>query len=299
MESRQLEEILNRHVFNEAKPTLLRSVAENPDRFVGVFRSTTPQLKLVQNLLQSREIRFGDAMEEVISALLQEIGFVILPKGFVSGEDEMSCDHYFRDSEQNTFYLVEQKMRDDHDSSKKRGQLENFRNKVTYLKGIHGDALTGIMYFIDPSLEKNKNYYRSNIDKLMTSLRIDAQLFYDGELFNYFGRPDLWKELVAALKSWRDRLGGELDLNFDKDPEASIEDLSAVSLRTWKKVITNESLWSGGVIATLFPEGRTLALQREIFNNLSGDVSLKRSDRNKLKQLTKLLDERLEQFYPH
>ena len=99
----------------------------------------------------------------------------------------------------------------------------------------------------------------------MGSLSIDAQLFYDGELFDYFSRPDLWEELVSALKSWRDRLGGELDLNFDKDPESSIEDLSSVSLGTWKKIITNNSLWSEGVIATLFPEGRTLTIQRDIF----------------------------------
>src|SRR5260221_349845 len=39
------EEILNRHVFNEAKSRLLKSIADNPDRFVGGFRSTTPRLK--------------------------------------------------------------------------------------------------------------------------------------------------------------------------------------------------------------------------------------------------------------
>ena len=70
MESSQIEEILNRHVFDEAKASLLKSIAKNPDRFVGIFRSTTPQLKLLQNLLQSREIRFGDAMEIVSDQLL-------------------------------------------------------------------------------------------------------------------------------------------------------------------------------------------------------------------------------------
>jgi len=154
MENSRLEEILNRHVFNEAKPNLLRSIAENPDRFVGVFRSTTPPLKLIQNLLQSREIRFGDAMEEVISALLQEMEFVILPKNFVAEEEEMSCDHYFRDGYQTRFDLIEQKMRDDHDSSKKRGQFENFRSKIAHLRGVHGDHLTGIIISIKLTLQK-------------------------------------------------------------------------------------------------------------------------------------------------
>jgi hypothetical protein len=298
MENRQLEEILNRHVFNEAKPTLLKSIAENPDRFVGAFRSTTPQLKLLQNLLQSREIRFGDAMEEVISALLQEMEFVILPKNFVA-EEEMSCDHYFCDDEQTRFYLIEQKMRDDHDSSKKRGQFENFRNKITYLKGIHGDHLIGIMYFIDPSLEKNRNYYRGNIENLTASLGIVVRLFYNGELFEYFGHPALWEQLVSSLKSWRERLGGELELNFDKDPESSIEDLVSVSLGTWRKIIGNDLLWSEGVISTLFPNGRTLGLQKDAFERFSNDANLKSIYRSKFHQLAELLDAHLKQYYPH
>ena len=85
MDNEQLEKILNKHVFSEAKPSLVKNIADHPERFTGVFRSTTPQLKIVQNLLQSREIRFGDAMEEVMAILFQEMGFSLLPKLFVSG----------------------------------------------------------------------------------------------------------------------------------------------------------------------------------------------------------------------
>ena len=94
--------------------------AKNPDRFVGVFRSTTPRLKLLQNLLQSREIRFGDAMEEIIAILLSEMGFVNQDKRFLTSEDDdLSADQYFCSSDKTRFYLMEQKVRDDHDSTKK------------------------------------------------------------------------------------------------------------------------------------------------------------------------------------
>src|SRR5947207_9299832 len=107
MDQGKIFDILNRHVFNEDKAALIQTIANNPDRFVGVFRSTTPRLKLLQNLLQSREIRFGDALEEVISVMLAEIGFINLPNSILASSDEnvsevrqetkerFSCDQYF------------------------------------------------------------------------------------------------------------------------------------------------------------------------------------------------------------
>ena len=298
MEKEQLEEILNRRVFSEAKLGLLKSITENPDRFIGIFRSTTPQLKVVQNLLQSREIRFGDAMEEVMSRLFQEMDFIILPKFLgVSEEENMSCDHYFRNESSTLYYLIEQKMRDDHDSSKKRGQFGNFRNKVEHLLKSHGSQLVGIMYFIDPSLEKNKKYYRENIQNTVEKLGIKVHLFYNGELFEYFGKLHIWNQLIADLRSWRDRLGGELDFDFDKDPASSIRDLASVSLGMWARLISNENLWSGGVISTLFPQGYTLLLQRDIFQQTIIDANTKDTERRKLSQIVNTLNQRLNRYY--
>ena len=298
MNNEQLEEILNRHVFNEAKPSLLKSIADNPDRFVGVFRSTTPELKLIQNLLQSREIRFGDAIEEVMALLFQEMGFELLPKSFVSEqEEEMSCDHYLHDQTSGSYYLIEQKMRDDHDSSKKRGQFSNFREKLTYLRKAHGTSLVGIMYFIDPSLGKNKNYYSGGIQQLANELSITVRLFYNGELFNYFNHPDHWEQLIDGLRSWRNRLGGELELNFDRDALESVRDLTSVSLGTWSRLVTNENLWVHRVISTLFPEGRTLRIQRDLFLQTLSDANIKPSDKRRLTQLIEILNQRLKQYY--
>ena len=56
--------------------------------------------------------------------------------------------------------MIEQKMRDDHDSTKKRGQFENFLKKVSYLKEkFPNKEIEAGMWFVDNSLVKNKKYY--------------------------------------------------------------------------------------------------------------------------------------------
>ena len=138
--------ILNRHIFEASKLKLLERIASNPERYIGLFRPTKPKAKLLQNLLQSHEIRFGDAMESLVRAILADIGFSNLPQRLQATDgDTLSVDQYFTDGER--YYFVEQKVRDDHDSTKKRGQLRNFEKKLDVLYTAHRDSLIGIMYF--------------------------------------------------------------------------------------------------------------------------------------------------------
>ena len=127
--------ILNKHIFKEEKKELLKKLADRPERFVGLFRPTKPDAKIFQHLLQSHEIRFGDAMEEIISEFLKDWGFRILPKKVVpdpkNPKKSLDIDQYFTDG--STYYFIEQKVRDDHDSTKKRGQISNFEAKLEFL----------------------------------------------------------------------------------------------------------------------------------------------------------------------
>jgi len=144
--------VLNKHIFEGEKKELLIKLADRPGRFVGLFRPTKPRAKILQHLLQSHEIRFGDAMEELISKFLKDWGFKVLPKIIIpdsaNPRKKLDIDQYFTDGE--TYYFIEQKVRDDHDSTKKRGQISNFETKLEYLYRKHGQNLIGIMYFIDP-----------------------------------------------------------------------------------------------------------------------------------------------------
>jgi len=50
-------QILNQNIFESSKVDLLTKIADSPTRYIGLFRPTRPKAKLLQNLLQSHEIR--------------------------------------------------------------------------------------------------------------------------------------------------------------------------------------------------------------------------------------------------
>ncbi|MDR2602467.1 MAG: hypothetical protein LBC53_08480 [Spirochaetaceae bacterium] len=56
-------EILNKQIFDSSKHDLIKKISNYPDRYAGLFRPTKPKAKILQNFLQSNEIRFGDALE--------------------------------------------------------------------------------------------------------------------------------------------------------------------------------------------------------------------------------------------
>jgi Holliday junction resolvase-like predicted endonuclease len=136
---------------------LLEKIAEYPSRYIGLFRPTKPKAKILQNLLQSHEIRFGDAFEKAIEEYLELKGCEILPKKFTTANnDTLNIDQCFRYKQK--VYFIEQKVRDDHDSTKKRGQIQNFEKKLDLMLTMFAEQeLVGIFYFIDPRpCEKQK-----------------------------------------------------------------------------------------------------------------------------------------------
>lgn len=100
---------------------LLITVIKNPNRYTGNFRLSNAKTKLIQNVTQSREIKFGDFMEEIITEYIEKMGYINLSKniGTDAEGNPLSADQVFK--KESTIYLIEQKIRDDHDSTKKRG----------------------------------------------------------------------------------------------------------------------------------------------------------------------------------
>ena len=236
-------QILNKHIFEGEKRELLKKIADRPERFIGLFRPTKPGAKILQHLLQSHEIRFGDAFEELIEEILRECGFKILNKSIVGENgDSLSLDQYFEGK--GIYYFIEQKVRDDHDSTKKRGQISNFETKLETLYKKHKNKLIGIMYFIDPDLSKNKNYYLAELERLSKFYGVELNLLYGKELFDYIGKPDLWGQILAWLKQWKDSLPEIPDIDFDKEPEESFEEIKDLPIRHWRKILENEKLWT-------------------------------------------------------
>lgn len=190
---------------------LLKNVIANPYRYCGLFRLSGPKSKLLQNITQSREIKFGDIFEEITTEYIERLGYRNLDKsiGTDSNGDALNVDQFFTD--ENTLFLVEMKMRDDHDSTKKRGQYENFRKKLVLIRERYPYApIEASMWFVDDSLVKNRNYYLGEIEKEYID-NTNIHLFYGGEFFNSLrGGSGAWEELLSILTHYR-----EVHINTD------------------------------------------------------------------------------------
>lgn len=279
--------ILNKHIFEGEKQELLRKIAEKPERFIGLFRPTKPGAKILQHILQSHEIRFGDAFEEIIEEFLKEFDFQPLPKSITNGDGKaLSLDQHF--TGKGIYYFVEQKVRDDHDSTKKDGQITNFEKKLDGLYQKYSSQLIGIMYFIDPDLVKNKNFYIEKLNKMGSLYGIETFLFYGKELFEYFNHPEYWDKIMDWLRQWKNSLPELPEVDFDKNPNQAFEEIKNLPIRHWIKILENENLWREGIIKAMFRKGDTLKLLLKHFENLTDKPH---------QELAKLLKENLSKFY--
>lgn len=279
--------ILTNHIFENEKKDMLRKIADNPERFIGLFRPTKPGTKVLQYLLQSHEIRMGDAIEENIEEILKSLGFKILTKSIVNERDEkLELDQYFTDGR--IYYFIEQKVRDDHDSTKKRGQISNFETKLDILHKKHGSCLYGIMYFIDPDFSKNKKYYLQELKRLEEFYDVKLSLFYGSELFDYLQHPEIWNNVLLWLRKWKDSLPDLPDINFDNTPNESFEEIKDLELRSWKKILENEKLWEEGIMMAIFRHGDTLRALLKFFESQSGASYY---------TLTKILADKLQRYF--
>ena len=288
MDYQEFAQVLNRHIFYGNKRDLLDKLANNPERFIGLFRPSKPSTKILQYLLQSYEIRMGDAFEEIIGLVIQSQGYTLLDKNIQGeGDEPLRLDQYFTDGKK--YYFIEQKIRDDHDSTKKRGQMQNFEKKLKALYREHGSNLVGVMYFIDPDFSKNKNYYQEQIQTLRGEYeQVELHLFYGKQLFEYLGIADFWDKMLGWLKKWKEDLPEIPEINFDANPYESFSEIKDINASVWQKIINNDKLWEEGIIKALFRTGDTLKLIQEKFSKMEGKV---------YKQLADDLREKLVKYY--
>lgn len=266
MQYEKFKNIFNETIFEESKAVLIGKIAKYPNRYIGLFRPTKPKAKILQNLLQSHEIRFGDAFETLIEKYLREFGFEILEKRFVnSDDDELNLDQCFKDGD--TVSFVEQKIRDDHDSTKKRGQIANFEKKLSEMVDKYDERnLVGIFYFIDPDLQKNKNYYKTELEKMARDYGVELHLFYGKELFEFLNHESTWNEVLKYLEQWKAKIPDFPETNFDIDAENSFEEIKDLSLSLYRRIFQDDTIFSE-IILTLFPEKKTLRLLLDYFKS--------------------------------
>lgn len=213
---------------NETYYDILSKVlkGDNYKRYTGLFRVSTGEEKLRSNIGQSLEIKMGNFVEDITTCYIEEMGYHNLDKNIGLGEDGkmLNADQIFENED--AVFLIEQKMRDDHDSSKKRGQMENFMKKVNLLHTKYPDKkLNASMWFMDEGFgKKNYNYYKTEIDKINID-NVECSLFYGKSLFtSLFNREDVWNEFVSYLRKIKEE-NKEKTLtipNFDNSEEITL-----------------------------------------------------------------------------
>jgi len=89
---------------------LLETVIDNPSRYCGLFRLSNAKTKLIQNVTQSKEIKFGDIVEELTTEYLDRLGYKNFNKnlGADGNGDVLNVDQYFTDG--NTIFMAEMKI---------------------------------------------------------------------------------------------------------------------------------------------------------------------------------------------
>lgn len=263
MDYNHFKQIFNETIFEKSKADLLEKIANYPNRYIGLFRPTKPKAKILQNLLQSHEIRFGDAFEIVIEEYLKSRDCLLLQKKFTTNQGDLNIDQCFKIGDK--IYFVEQKVRDDHDSSKKRGQIENFEKKLNIMLSKYKEnELVGIFYFVDPELQKNKNFYKEELSKMTNDYQIETHLFYGSELFDYLGFSDIWIEILEYLTNWKKEIPEFPEVNFDLNALHTFEEIKELKPLVFRKLLENDEIFND-IVLTLFPQRATLRLLYDYF----------------------------------
>lgn len=237
--------------------TLLKNVIDNPSRYCGLFRLSTAKTKLIQNVTQSREIKFGDAVEEVITEYIKELGYENHDKdlGVDVNGDNLNVDQFFSDGD--IIHIVEMKIRDDHDSTKKRGQYENFQKKIVRVRDLYpSNHLDASMWFVDDSLVKNKNYY---LDMMRQDSfeNVSLHLYYGEEFFEDLKNGVVaWSEFTENLKLYKqDKASIDIEIPDFGSSTEMLNALIRLPDKYWKKLMSNKEIYK--------------QLREELFN--SGD----------------------------
>lgn len=242
----RFEQILNGYIYTGKQEYigLFKSLTSTSGRkrFTGLFRSSSAKVKVIQHLTQSREIKFGGFLEQIIEEYLEKVGYHKENNRLLWDEEVLQADYVLtRDKD---IFMIEQKVRDDHDSTKRVGQFENFHKKALSVKRTYENYQpSALMYFVDPGLRKNEKYYENRILQMnYQSNGITAKILYGNELFVELGENHIWEELCSHLKRWRmsSRTSvGSYDVDFHES-ETVLDALQSLNAKQLKELLSND-----------------------------------------------------------
>jgi len=144
------------------------------------------------------------------------------------------------------------------------------------------NKLVGVFYFIDPDLQKNKNYYEEELSKMHKDYNVQTHIFYGKELFNYLGFSDVWDEILKYLEKWKKEIPDLPEINFDIEAKQTFDEIKDLKPLIFRKLFENEEIYNQ-IILTLFPERKTLKLLYDYFS--TKEETIYKTLSNRIKEL--------------
>ena len=178
---------------------------------------------LFYSVTNSRQISHGTRSEAAIDNIVSSrLGFEVLDNTVwyaKKGEEKpkkRKADHIWRVKE-GVIYVVEQKLKDNHDNTKKDGQTDDFNAKVKAVREEHPDErVIGVFWFVEDSEKPSEH-------TLKVKLEEDCVVRYGAGIFS---EVEYGQETFGDVLKWfDDNRHDDLNIRFDKDPEYYFDNL--------------------------------------------------------------------------
>ncbi|MGL6125051.1 MAG: hypothetical protein ACRC1F_01005 [Metamycoplasmataceae bacterium] len=193
----EIKKMLDNHFDSLGQYLLEKVVKKYGDTFNITYNVPLPlRTKFEGTILQTCNIRYGDFLENVINLFLESNGIVV-------NRDKKNKNYDLLFENDNVIYVGEIKIRDNHDSTKKRGQLENLIKKAKQQKDKNPKKeIIVLFHFIDPSQRKNGTWYKKQLEALKQNEDFDDYFIcYGDDLYKKFNLQEEWKKIVVMLDS--------------------------------------------------------------------------------------------------
>lgn len=299
---KEYAQIINNHIYKNNYKKFIEKISDDPNFINGDFVPLTIREKMRYNRMHSTIIKFGDAMEEMLTEYIDKIfrddkTYKKLPKKIKEKESltgkAYNIDQLFQ--LKNKVYLIEQKIGDGHDSTKKDGQFNNFENKYKEIKARYlGMEIVPIMWFMDDKIRKNETYYKQRMKKMENKdEKCYPKLCYGKELFeNGKGIDSLpdnaWDEIMVNLREWKTSYK-EFELNLDKNFQDNMKELKSIKPEIFIRIFNNKEVVDD-ILPAIFPEGIALneyakflkEKYKDKYDNLINEIDKYVKNRNKI-----------------
>lgn len=219
---------------------VFNSLMNNTDGFKRInsdFTLFTVEERLLVYQANSIGIKLGDAIEAWVNQFVKDHGYNLLLRN-ATLDNGKCADFDFVYTINNEIWFAEIKIRDDHDSTKKIGQCDDYLNKVNYLNNHYPEyKIHSCIWFVDPTLSKNKNYYLNRLN--------EDEVLYGNQFNNFICIHDLFDKLTTSLNVYRHNKN-----NF-KNTENINVNINEYSASKWVKFLTSNQQ----LIDYFYPQG--------------------------------------------